>query len=189
MIPMFNWDAIEDSDGDGDGPSEPTKLSSDAPVFVPSFIPGPPPKPQAEDPISADPLNAGLSATAAPFQPHSMPFDPSVYTWSSNAWAAPWSESEGSKGKGKSKGKNYGKGKSERENGKGKWKGKGDWAEDNWWGEEWYEAAQDLGKGKRRAKGDDSQAHESREESDSKPDSKSKSWKKQQLIWRPKTES
>lgn len=40
---LFNFDAFEDSDDDDDEPEvQPTKLSSDAPVFVPSFIPGPP---------------------------------------------------------------------------------------------------------------------------------------------------
>lgn len=63
-MPMFNWDAIEDSDDDDDnvdGSHPPSKLSADAPVFVPSFTS-----------IEKEAWETStLSAAAAPFEPQS----------------------------------------------------------------------------------------------------------------------
>jgi len=111
MVPTFNWDAIEsDSDDDGDETAgEPVKLRTDAPVFVPSYVPT---KAATAEELAK---SAMLSATAEPFNPqYNMTFDPVNYTWTS--MDQPEGESWYSdKGKGKSKGK-----------GKGKWKSKDD---------------------------------------------------------------
>lgn len=191
MVPMFNWDAIEDSDDDSE-PSEPTKMSSDAPVFVPSFMPGPMTS-SAEDALNS------LSATAQPFEPqYNMAFDPAYQTWTS--WDQPTPEGQG-KGKGK---------------GKAKWKGKGEW-EDGWharssaakgeWDDGWHsrssaqedgwQSRSSGGKGERSdgwhsksgGKDSSSQGEHSAQQTNKNHSKANKDWNKPQMTWRAKSDS
>ncbi|CAK0789632.1 unnamed protein product, partial [Prorocentrum cordatum] len=93
----------------------PLKLSSDAPIFVPSFMPAPPAPPAA--PAGAAEFDAGadtmmrtslrtrLAASAKPFEPQfNVTFDPAQHTWTVDA---PEEEGGGSDGTGQG---NRGKG-------------------------------------------------------------------------------
>jgi len=165
MMPMFNWDAIDDSDESGDEP-EPTKLSSDAKVFVPSFIPD----------AEGSTKSKELSATAAAFEPQTnMTWDPAMYTWTS--WDQPTGDFP-------DKGKTKGKG-----NGKGKWKSN-DW-NDSWKKTEWDDSWKaSSGKGELRHRGEREKAGEDQQEDDKKTQSKKESWKKPaQMTWKPKADS
>lgn len=96
-----------------------TRLSSAAPVFVPSFIPPPPPvsgditAPEASEDLAQQ--RSKLTADAKPFEPKfNVSFDPYMCAWpveQSEEWSQDWSK--GNNGKGKEKGKAKGKGKGE----------------------------------------------------------------------------
>jgi len=106
------------------------KLSSDAPVFVPSFMPAPPAPPAADAPAGERPeegegrtsLRTRLVASAKPFEPlFNVTFDPAMYTWTADK-----TEEGGGGGKSGGKGEELGEGGKKGKTGDGKeGKGKG----------------------------------------------------------------
>jgi len=179
MIPMFNWDAIEDDDDDDDGDEPTTKLSSDAPVFVPSFLP------------SASQKDSQEYSAYAPYSGDEQYGRYTSSSWSSwdqgwESWDQGWDQPDrGSRYTDKDKGKGKGKGK-------GKWKSKGDW-EDGWNAKSgWGKSERDKGSSSKDSPKDDRyQAEDSQQEVEKKAYVKdAKSWKKPEVLkWKPKAES
>jgi pentatricopeptide repeat protein len=112
------------------------KLSSDAPVFVPSFMPAPPAPPAADAPAgdqqdegeARTSLRTRLVASAKPFEPQfNVTFDPTMYTWTvDNTEEGGGGDGQGKDGKGGGKGEELPGGKKKGKTGDGKeGKGKG----------------------------------------------------------------
>lgn len=108
-----------------------TRLSSDAPIFVPSFSPAPAAPPAAaapndetEEPEQRTSLRTKLVASAKPFEPQfNVTFDPTMYTWTvdqpeESANDDPKGKGKDVEGKGKGKESKGGKGKKECKEGK-----------------------------------------------------------------------
>jgi len=105
---------VEDDMGKSSSLRSRLKLSSDAPVFVPSFMPAPPAPPVDGAPAGDEEdkgevrtsLRTKLVASSKPFEPlFNVTFDPSMYTWTVD------NTGEGGSGDGQGKGdKSGGKG-------------------------------------------------------------------------------